>query len=469
MMTHRKFTFADQVAFKELSGDNNPLHMDRVAARRYIFGRPVVHGVHLVLWALDEHMRQCVPPMALESIKAQFMRPVGVEEEVQYSSRCPQPDLVELELLSSGVVSTKINAKWNARQQNGNKLRAGFPELRSPRVVSEGEMVSRSGSLDLYLNSEAAVRLFPHLSRCLFPLQLAILLSTTRLVGVECPGLNSVFFELDLSAVDMNGRTTLNYEVTRHEKSLALVVMKVMAPGLGGSIKAFVRPAPREQANYVSLKSHVSSAEFAEQRALVIGGSRGLGEIAAKLVCAGGAKVKITYHQGKDDAVRVAQEITSNGGDAGFFHFDVLDCDSDALKMRLGDWCPTHLYFFATPFIASSPPGVFNPDLFYKFCRYYVTAFRNVVNQLASAGLKNALYPSTVFIDEAPSGMGEYAAAKAAGEVLCALLERTHRGMVIRRPRLPRLPTDQTVSLRSVYQADPVPVILSELRLFSHK
>jgi hypothetical protein len=466
-MAHRKFTGADQVAFEELSGDNNPLHIDPVAARRLIFGRAIVHGIHLVLWALDEHLRERVSPLAIGSIKAQFLRPVGVEEEVQCSSNGAQSDLVELELLSAGVVSTKISVKWNAQRQDGYKIAQRLPNLRSPRALSETEMASCAGSLDLCLDREAAVRLFPHLTQSLSPLQLATLLSTTRLVGVECPGLNSVFFELDLSMVDMNGCSDLNYEVTRYEKSLALVVMKVMAPGLGGSIKAFVRPAPWQQLNYLTLKSSVSSAEFAEQRALVIGGSRGLGEIVAKLVCAGGAKVKITYRQGKDDAVRVAQEITSNGGDAGFFHFDVLDCDSDALKMQLGDWCPTHLYFFATPFILSSPPGVFNPDLFCKFCRYYVTAFRNVVNQLASAGLKNVLYPSTVFIDEAPSGMGEYAAAKAAGEVLCASLEKTHRGIMIRRPRLPRLSTDQTASLRPVQRANPLPVILNELRAFN--
>ena len=71
-MHSRTFSSADQVAFEKLSGDNNPLHMDAVAARRFLFGRPVVHGIHLVLWALDDW--DGVAPFTLRAIKAQFLR-----------------------------------------------------------------------------------------------------------------------------------------------------------------------------------------------------------------------------------------------------------------------------------------------------------------------------------------------------------------------------------------------------------
>ncbi len=52
-MQYRTFTSEDQIAFAELSGDYNPLHMDAVASRRMLFGSQVVHGIHTLLWALD--------------------------------------------------------------------------------------------------------------------------------------------------------------------------------------------------------------------------------------------------------------------------------------------------------------------------------------------------------------------------------------------------------------------------------
>ena len=49
----RTFAQADQQWFAALSGDSNPIHMDRIEARRTQAGFPVVHGMHTLLWALD--------------------------------------------------------------------------------------------------------------------------------------------------------------------------------------------------------------------------------------------------------------------------------------------------------------------------------------------------------------------------------------------------------------------------------
>ena len=129
-------------------------------------------------------------------------------------------------------------------------------------------------------------------------------------------------------------------------------------------------------------------------------------------------------------------------------------------------WTPTHLYYFATPFIFGGKKGGFSTELFGKFCAYYVAGFVKVVEHFSASGLKNIFYPSSSAMDELPSGMGEYAAAKAAGETACRYLEKIYKGMVIHTPRLPRLATDQTVSLSPVNNLDPVPVLLKEFRSF---
>ena len=60
--------------------------------------------------------------------------------------------------------------------------------------------------------------------------------------------------------------------------------------------------------------------------------------------------------------------------------------------------------------------------------------------------------------------MGEYAAAKMAGEIFCDFLQKANPGLTIHKPRLPRIATDQTVSLLPVSNQDPVPVLLTHLR-----
>jgi len=103
---------------------------------------------------------------------------------------------------------------------------------------------------------------------------------------------------------------------------------------------------------------------------------------------------------------------------------------------------------------------------FTTFAEYYVTGFLRTVETLAesSTGLQKIFYPSSSAVEELPLDMGEYAAAKMAGEILCDFLQKTHPGLTIHKPRLPRIATDQTVSLLPVSNQDPVSVLLTHLR-----
>ena len=464
-MGERIFTLNDQMDFARFSGDYNPLHIDPVAARRLMFGGPVVHGIHAVLWALDVWLEKHSNPIRLQSIKVLFLKPIMLHESTRFVLTHGPDGNTEITLRHGDSVSTRINLTWT--ETNGScsaGLTSQFPFQRSPRILSDADLATGAGILDLCLHTGTAEKLFPYVTRYLSHSQMAVLLHTSRLVGSECPGLHSVYSELALSADDSNGCTGMRYEVSKFDPRFAMVVMKVTAPGLSGSIKAFVRPAPQAQATYSSLKGLVASDEFADQRALVVGGSRGLGEVTAKLLCAGGAQVKITYFRGKEDACRIVDEIVSAGGQADCRLFDVLGLEDDPPGALVDDWSPTHLYYFATPFISSGTKGKFSPELFNKFCGYYVAGLLKTINRIAGSELRNIVYPSTTFVDDVPSDMGEYVAAKMAGEMLCAFLEKTLPKTTIARPRLPRVATDQIGKLMPTNCLDPLPVMLQTLR-----
>ena len=156
-MYQRRFTCDDQIVFAALSGDNNPLHMDRVAARRYIFGQPVVHGIHSVLWALDSWLKDHRAPVNLRSIKASFHKPIVLEQAVEYSLTSEEAHHVGLELRSGGSVSTRIRLEWDMlKRQRFGDLTRRLPEQRSPRVLTAKEIQTASGALELHLSLEAA-------------------------------------------------------------------------------------------------------------------------------------------------------------------------------------------------------------------------------------------------------------------------------------------------------------------------
>ncbi len=79
----REVTAADVRTFAELTGDDNPIHVDEEYARNSRFGRPVVHGV-LLLGIISKVLGKDFPGYGsvAVAISCKFLRPVLVGSTV---------------------------------------------------------------------------------------------------------------------------------------------------------------------------------------------------------------------------------------------------------------------------------------------------------------------------------------------------------------------------------------------------
>lgn len=465
-MTPTFFSQNDVDAFAALSGDHNPLQTNPLLARRLMFGGPVVHNINLLLWALNESIEHAC---RLDSLTVSFLSPVRVGESVVCQVVSVRGSVLRIELHVGNVKTTKIKATFTDAA-TGNDILNTRPQRGTCHEMSASGIGHAAGSMGLETDVNDLGATFPRLARCLPHDQVAVLLATTRLVGMECPGLHSVFTGLVLSfeRPDATAPPRLNWRVQRFDPRFSHVTMEVAAPGAHGEITALLRPPPQDQPRYAEVKAHVAPTAFAERRALVIGGSRGLGELCGKLLAAGGADVCLTYHRGVADAESVAADINGGGGGgkATIMEMDVLNLQNGAVNALAGmEWKPTHLYYFPTPPITASSPKVFSDQLFSLFCSYYVTGFFNTVTAVKSTvfGPLSVLYPSSIYVQEIPDALGEYAAAKAAGEAVCRHLGRIDPTLTIHVERLPRLPTDQTAAVSPSAMEEPIPVLLDLL------
>jgi len=444
-----RFQLVDQRAFADFSGDENPLHVDPLAARRTPFGRPIVHGIHLVLWALDSVL---TAPARLRRIKVSFPSAVGVGEPA--GLRVLQTDPMKIAVESYGITKTLIECVFDAGEHPGKDPPAPLQKSQS-RERGANDMVGARGELELVIDAARSRAMFSKLA----PDQVALLIATTRLVGMECPGLNSIFSELELEFGDAE---RLVWSVVDFDTRFNRAAIDLRGEGVRGRLVAFLRPAPAVQPSMADIRKRVPSEAFRAQRAMVIGGSRGLGEVCAKMLAAGGADVLLTYHRGRADAERVLADIRSGGGAAETIAFDVLD----PAPLR---FAASHLYYFATPAIFISAHKQFSNEIFKNFCDFYVGGLVKTVHAVRAAQKANqadspvaplaVLYPSSVAVDEPPPNMGEYAAAKAAGEAACRFLQAADRKLCVTIERLPRVPTDQTANVQSVAASDPVEVL----------
>lgn len=465
-MNHRQFTIENQQDFATLSGDFNPLHIDHKAARRLIFGELAVHGVHALIWGLDTWLAEKDASLDLRSLKVRFLEPIPVANTVVCKIVRRDAFSVTMQLTVEGKKAVVIKAEFSPEACQETLIPDEHPARALPRNHSAAEASTKKGELPLLLDRKLASRLFPNATKAMSSSQLAAILATTRLVGMECPGLHSTYSELNLRHDPNKTAEAFEYRVSQWDDRFNLLSIDISSPNLSGTIQTFVRPSPTKQASLADVRQFVDPGEFSQQTALVVGGSRGIGEVTAKLLAAGGAKVQLTYCEGRDDAQNVVDDICNNGGNANCFSLDVLKQDEQMAK-HCNNLLPTHVYYFATPFVFGGRQGVFSEELFKRFCAYYVTGFEKIVSSLDTSGLKAVFYPSSVAVDELPLDMTEYIAAKQAGEAVCALLKKSRRGLVIRIARLPRLATDQTASVYPVENADPAQVMLTELRILA--
>ena len=80
----KKFSLADQQDFAFISKDFNPIHVDSLKARRLMYGRIVVHGVNIFLWALSEWAKAIKFSVEVLDLNVKFLKPVFLDEEASF-------------------------------------------------------------------------------------------------------------------------------------------------------------------------------------------------------------------------------------------------------------------------------------------------------------------------------------------------------------------------------------------------
>jgi hypothetical protein len=460
-----------QTDFATLSGDWNPLHMSPVAARRTQLSAPVVHGMHLVACCMEAvagHFPELQFPIQL---KVCFLKPVYQGDSVSINLVSGRDNGMRLQVQVKGVVTTSLSfvisdiAPSDIVAFDAQSFAcSNMSKPASPRELSLVDVIGRTGAVDLAATPESICARFPDTARWIGAARVGALLCLSRLVGMECPGLHSMISGFTLYLVPDSVRPYLSYSVNSVDERIRLVNIHVDGLGIRGQVDTFVRHSPVSQLSIAQVSTRISAHEFAGQKTLIVGGSRGLGELTAKVIAAGGGHPIITYVVGEGDVERVAAEIESYGSTCEVLRYDVRLPALQQLQ-GLGSSVP-YLYYYATPPIFRRRTRDFEPALLHEFLDFYVHGFHELCRALMSLpeARLSVFYPSSTSVVDRPRDMTEYSMAKAAGEILCTDLTKFSSDINIVTFRLPRLSTDQTVTFVPVETADSLDVLLPIIR-----
>lgn len=455
----RVFNSGDQRRFAELTGDVNPMHLDPLYARRTQAGTTVVHGMHAVLWALERLAERGLSDRPT-GLKVRFEKFIPVDQLVQAHLT---PD--GLELVTSSGRGAVLTLTYDARPSRDPIVSEREAETTAtPARLDMPELTSGEGAISPISPPEAFRREFPNLTKAIGTQSVIDLAMLSTVVGMHCPGLHSIFSKVNVtisSETQSDGR--LHYRIHRAQPVFRHLEIAVSG-AVSGVIEAFVRRPPVNQATSAQLRGAVTGMPYAGSRVLVVGGSRGLGEIVAKLSALGGAHVTITYAVGAADAEAVAVDIRSAGGICEVRRLDIREPTSDQSGLDWGSF--THVYYFATTQIYKQRSSFYSETELAICFDVHVSGLYRLCELLMADPRREPVrlfYPSSVFVEEQPREMLEYVMAKASGEFLCAAMPKFWPLLKTVAVRLPRIETDQTATVLPLKNAAALDALLPVL------
>lgn len=469
----KTFYAEDQQLFARISRDCNPMHMDPVAARRLIAGEQVVHGIHILLTALECWQNNIAAPPT--SISCSFNNTVAVGERVVFAQFAEADSQYTIEARVNGLLCTTISISVGPqiapKEAMANLPKARPDELTSflgslPQPLHEAPGFHLDKHYAIKLNDGDFSALFPESHRHLGWQGFASTAALSYVVGMVCPGLHSVFSSLNIDLHPVAAASDYVYFAVRKYDNRFHLFDIGFSGCIQGVIKAFIRPPPQIQPSVKELSKTVGADEFKSTRSLIIGGSRGLGEVTAKILAAGGGDVVITYAYGLDDARVISNEINDTEGSQ--CHVCKFDLTADPFSLIDVDWSTVNsVYFFATPKIFRKKAAIFEPVLFQEFYQFYIDKFYGLcvfLEKTITTGKVKIYVPSSVSVEERPKGMAEYAMAKAAAEILIQEINRSFNNLTVLCTQLPRLSTDQTATILKVAAVSNVEILLPVIR-----
>ena len=470
-MARLRFDEATHMAFADLSGDRNPIHVDDLTARQSPYGHRLAYGCQIALLALDAAVA-ALPELQQRrprTLAAAFQHPLVVGDEIETTAKVDGDRLV-ITWHGCGRQAGRLTVTLAAQGgDDADTVADAVPAVETPRSA---ELVTGlRGSLALSLPLAATQQMMPHALAWLGAPLLATITTISRVVGMHCPGERSVEASWTVEASDSDSPDRagdgVEYAVTGHDERFGLVQLSLTTASTVAAVKAFVRPGPVHQPSAASLRSAVEPGEFAGERAVVVGGSRGVGEVVAKLLALGGADVVLTYERGEADARRIVDELVALGCTASAVHFDA------AQELAHGDLHPTLLGYFATPAFTrgtrlESDDATECSTVLLDGLRRAVTAVTATTTRAEGA---EGTQPSPIVVltattmpgAKAPWGDGQAAARAAAAEWL-HLQAAEHPGVKPATMELPTLATDNTASVAPTEFPDPGPLVAAALR-----
>ena len=459
------FTHKDQLNFAKMSCDYNHIHVDPLSARRSMPGVQIVHGVNLLLTALDYYFEK-KNVIKFNKIKCIFIHHVGINEKVDFVLERKAKD-VTIKIVSKSKIyslimlsidKSELREKFTTRNLYYNTINKINKNYINKDFIN---IKKKNRCYKISLHNFKLSNSYYNLKKFLNYSQIKEILSLSYFVGMVCPGFKSILTSIDINFDNKKDKSkNINFFLKRFDKRINLL-KTYFSNNIFGTINSFTYSGDVKQPTIRKIKKFINKKEFSKINSLIIGGSRGLGELSAKILSLGGANTTITYYQGIKEAKKIKENIKIETGQ--ICKISKLNIISKNFKKEIKKFLnQDFIFYYPTPKILNTKNEKFSYQKFKYYYRFYVKQFIILCNFMERYSNKQIIifYPSTIFTLNESNHFKEYVKAKLIGEKKIVKINKNFKKVKIISNKLPQLHTDQSSGIINTFKNDNIKIMV---------
>lgn len=358
----------DVMNFAKLSGDNNPLHIDPEYASRTQFRGRIAHGFISIVYVFQ----------ALNSFVEMETTTLNLVE-FNFISPCREGEILNLTLIFSkkeikvNIVDTEYKVICKGRllvTRLSKKMPDHYFKLKNDIQTAEfrsDKDLGKKFRLPYDLIEKACCEKDNKLSNLFFHSQRSVLFSLSTIVGMYLPGKQALFrsFELQFmnecfSSNGLNAEAEVERIYNAGSSIEAVIQFSCKETELATArVKSSILKSNRKSISIIDPKSYHQYRYLLEnKKALVLGGSRGIGAAVAQLLAFSGSDVLLQFNNGLNDAQRIQKHIKDEGFNCEIIHLDLSDLDKrNTFHQKVKDLCSNKLDILVNSIATSFLPN----------------------------------------------------------------------------------------------------------------
>jgi len=420
---HKIFKKKDQIFFSKISDDYNDIHLNNFAAKKLIYGQQIVHGVNILLTALNFFFKY-YKFFLLKRLDCNFLKPVFLNEKIFfYLKRKFNKFYLSVETQNTLCCVILIN--------NSNTIDYSKDFFFNKKFFFKKKKLSLN-KYYLYLKKKINSNILKEI------------LSISYLVGMLYPGKYSLLSSISIDNLHNNFKKKYySYLIKKNKKIGKYEIL------LNGNTKSHITAFSyiiHHQLNISNLKKIVKKKFLNNKRTLIIGASSGLGETTAKLMALVGSDLFLTYNNEIKNIYKIKKDINrSTSVNCKIFKANILKKNFLNKIKNINDL--DYIFYFATPKILQTSYNKFNYDLYRVYKSYYVDQFYKfcfLISKITKKKVK-VFYPSTIFLNYKNRLYNEYILAKKQAEKKYPLFKKKIKNIKIFFCKLPEMTTNQNI------------------------